>query len=183
MFNFRLKMEIVDKPRNHEVIPPGISTHTGGLYWYWNYPQKRYIPFNNIRSNGILTIKEEGCTGFYFPVLRDCTRARLSWGARLPKGQAVPRGRRPQGTAWPEGSLALRDSLALVQSWSTGKLNPVHPDSFIVNNIISYLVILYSSKVYRVLLLSGSIEPNGHGSHLSFVVIYSHLVGLIEIHW
>ena len=57
----------------------------------------------------------------------------------------------------------------------------MHPDS--VNNIISYLVILYNSKVYRVLLLSGYIEPNGHGSHLSFVVIYSHLVGLIENCW
>ena len=62
----------------------------------------------------LLTIKELGCTGFNFPVLWDCTRARLSLGARLPKGQA---------------------------------------------------------------------EPNGHGSHLSFVVIYSHLVGLIENRW
>ena len=69
----------------------------------------------------LLTIKESGCTGFYFPVLQDCTRARLSLGARLPSGQAVPWGLPPLGTAWSLGSLAPQDSLALVQSLSTGK--------------------------------------------------------------
>ena len=39
----------------------------------------------------LLTIKESGCTGFYFPVPRDCTRARLSLGARpSPSGQPGP---------------------------------------------------------------------------------------------
>ena len=68
----------------------------------------------------LLTIKESGCTGFYFPVPQDCTRARLSLRARLPSGQAVPWGLRPLGTAWPLGSLAPQDSLALYNPSAQG---------------------------------------------------------------
>ena len=40
----------------------------------------------------LITTKESGCPGFYFPVPWDCIRARLSLGARLPSGQAGPLG-------------------------------------------------------------------------------------------
>ena len=55
----------------------------------------------------LLTIKELGCTGFYFPVPQDCTRARLSLGARLPLGPSAP-----------------RDSLALGQPSPSGQPGP-----------------------------------------------------------
>ena len=110
----------------------GIHCFTFHLIWGYCYVINQIYP-TYLLFNDIMRWKDEGCP-----------RNRLSWGARLSQVAKGQRDSLAWGQPGPLGQPGPR--AALVQSQSTGEENPVHPNSFLVNNIISYLVILPSTK-------------------------------------
>ena len=150
----------------------------------------------------LLTIKELGCIGFYFPVPLDCTHARLSLRARLPSGQAVPWGLRPLGTAWPLGSLWPSDCIFTVLGlYTTGLMLSIqlfrkyqyslrvisgHP-SYCIHRVTWYwykpspvLIPAYSWYRWLVCIVFFSTDPTANHQQASKIILSQPIIFTIN---
>ena len=89
----------------------------------------------------LLTIKESGCTGFYFPVPQDCTRVRLSLWARLPSVRLSLRAFGPLGQPGPWG---VKHSASLLFSCHYISASLI---AAVIADIIRYLLLFSYSRV------------------------------------